>query len=67
MDGTLKEDVLAALVKERNRLNAVAKLDDEGENRLSMCVEYIKRIRLSDDYRPATLSVNNPWMEPLKL
>lgn len=64
---TLKEDILAALRKERKRLDEQPKLSASDEDRLSNCLEFIKRINQSDESHPAELVIRNIWTEPLKL
>jgi hypothetical protein len=63
----LKNDILEALRKERDRLNDTISPTQEDEDRLSLCVEFIKHIKQSDEQRPALLSIERPWSGPIKL
>lgn len=66
-ESTLKEDILIALRKERNRLNAIKNPSREEDDRLSNCVEFIKRINQSSEQYPTELEVRNIWTGPLRL
>lgn len=68
-DSTLKEDILAALKKERDRLNAIpsAEMTPELEDRLSNTVEFITLINRSSPGREATVEIRNYWVRPISL
>lgn len=67
-ESTLKEDILSALRKERDRLVSLEQATSEDADRLDLCAEFIKRINQSTKEQPATIEVHRPWPQhPLRL
>lgn len=68
-ESTLKDDILAALVKERTRLNTLkpAETTEADYDRQGLVVEFIRRIRNSDEARPAMMEISYGYLTRINL